>query len=143
MRRPKILSFLRFYSANMHATFILIYSIKMRYKTKIRFNRVSQKSIVRILRYSICFWPAFFVQAIDMDTAYLTGVRPCRERRSRRCYCQKNCCNTIHSSRGEIDGPAIDSRHPVMLIQTQHSARYVGYPASNPRDGNRIFITSK
>ena len=89
MRRPKILSFLQFYSANMHATFILIYSIKMRYKTKSRFNRVSRKSIVRILRYSICFWPAFFVQAIDMDTAYLTGVRPCRERRSRRCYCQK------------------------------------------------------
>ena len=100
MRCPKMLSFLQFYSANMNATFILIYSIKMRYKTKSRFNRVKRKSIVRILRYSICFWPAFFVQAIDMDTAYLTGVRPFRERRLRRCYCQKNCCNTIHSSRG-------------------------------------------
>ena len=54
MRRPKILSFLRFYSANMHATFILIYSIKMRYKTKSRFNRVKRKSIVRILRYFFC-----------------------------------------------------------------------------------------
>ena len=95
----------------MHATFILIYSIKMRYKTKIRFNRVSQKSIVRILRYSICFWPAFFVQAIDMDTAYLTGVRPCRERRSRRCYCQKKTVAIPYIALGEeINGPAIDSR---------------------------------
>ena len=72
-----------------------------------------------------------------MDTAYLTGVRPCRERRSRRCYCQKKTVAIPYIALGEeIDGPTIDSRHLVMLIQTQHSAKYVGYPASNPRDGN-------
>ena len=105
----------------MNATFILIYSIKMRYKTKSRFNRVKRKSIVRILRYSICFWPAFFVQAIDMDTAYLTGVTPCRERRSR---IVKKTVAIPYALGEEIDGPTIDSRHLVMLIQTQHSARY-------------------
>ena len=69
-----------------------------------------------------------------MDTAYLTGVRPCRERRSR--IVKKTVAIPYIALGEEIDGPTIDSRHLVMLIQTQHSAKYVGYPASNPRDGN-------
>ena len=40
-----------------------------------------------------------------MDTAYLTGVRPCRERRLRRCYCQKKTVAIPYIALGEeIDG---------------------------------------